>query len=514
MRNSLICGAAVCLAVVASYGQTPCSLSQAAVVSPVSGSTAYVLPGAENMKVSLAAWTNCAGDTGEVTFYLDGAVWATVNTVSGGGLYETLSSPVYALGYGQHTLTVSAVSLTDSSAVFEDTSVFYVSLASEEADTLGLPGGNGLPDSGFDYLAHAGDMWLDSKAAEGTGNRRLSSVVRWDGSVPGTVSLYDPLAPAQHVTATAPRSLLHPGETALIILQTAPDLVTLYGPVEASIFAPEPGNLPAAGRYVELSIAVSIDGGHSFLDISPSRLSAYPVHLTMSGLQFAPSGQRSMYGHPTHAQYTASQGLHVVAWEGSWSTGGVRNFEVADGTVEADLASLSAVAPFEGVTTPPALSVSPSGEHAYVFGFVEVGQYKEAVFTVKNAGGGTLTGEARAWAPYSIVSDASYSLESGATKQVVVRFGPTWAGVMSSTVSFSGGGGAVVEVVGTGFAEPAPEGCTGVAGLAGGGKGGGAGGAPALILLLCAVLSACASRPVRGFSLPARRGWGLRRLRP
>ena len=82
--------------------------------------------------------------------------------------------------------------------------------------------------------------------------------------------------------------------------------------------------------------------------------------------------------------------------------------------------------------------------------------------------------------------------------QAVVRFGPMWTGVMSSTVSFSGGGWAVVEVVGTGFAEPAPEGCTGVAGLASGGKNGGAGGAPVPILLLCAVLCACASRPVRG----------------
>jgi len=505
MRKSVICVAWVCLAVFACYGQTPCTLSEAAVVSPLSGSTVYVSAGAENMKLPLTAWTNCPGDSSEVTFYVDGAVWATVNTVSGGGLYETLSSPVYALGYGQHTLIISAVSLTDPAAVFEDTSVFYVSSASEEADELGLPGGNGLPDSGFDYLTQAGDAWLDSKVVEGTGNRRLSSVVRWDGSVPGTVSLYDPLAPAQHVTATAPRGLLRPDETALIILQTAPDLATLYGPVEASIFAPEPGELPAAGGYVELSVAVSMDTGHSFLEVSPSRLSAYPVHLTMSGLQFAPSGQpplseqRALYGHPTHVEYTAAQGLHVIAWEGSWSAGGVRNFEVVDGTIDADLASLSALAPFEGITIPPALSVSPSGETAYVFGFVEVGDYKEAVFTLTNTGGGTLTGEARASAPYSIVSDASYTLASGASKQVVVRFGPTLPGVMTSTVSFSGGGGAVVLVVGTGYEEPAPEGCTGGAGLAGGGgkSGDARGTAGVVILLLCAVLSAFARRPVR-----------------
>ena len=504
MRNflicALICAAWVYLAVFASYGQTPCTLSEVAVVSPLSGSTVYVTEGAESVKLSLAAWTSCPGDSSEVTFYVDGAVWATVATVSGGGLYETLSSPVYALGYGQHTLMVSAASLTDPSAVLEDTSIFYVSSASEEADELGLPGGNGLPDSGFEYLAHAGDTWLDSKVAEGTGNRRLSSVVRWDGSVPGTVSLYDPLAPAQHVTATAPRSLLRPGEAALVILQTAPDLATLYGPVEASIFAPEPGNLPAAGGYVELSVAVSVDGGHSFLEVSPSRLSAYPVHLTMSGLQFAPSGEPALYGHPTHVQYTGPQGLHVVAWEGSWSTGGVRNFEVVDGTVDADLASLSALAPFEGITTPPALSVSPSGENAYVFGFVEVADYREAVFTVTNTGGGTLTGEARASAPFSIVSDASYSLDSGASKQVVVRFAPVLPGVMTSTISFSGGGGAVVVVVGTGYEEPAPEGCTGAAGLAGGGgRTGDPGGTVAPMLLLCAVFAAGARRPVKAY---------------
>ncbi|MCX5772279.1 MAG: hypothetical protein NTZ09_18675 [Candidatus Hydrogenedentes bacterium] len=501
MRKFLAGGAWVCFSVFASYGQTPCTLSETEVASPVSGSTVYATAGAENMKFSLSVWTNCPGDTSEVSFYLDGAMWATVTAVSGGGLYETLSSQVYALGYGQHTLTVSAVSLTNPEAVFEDTSVFYVSSAPAEADELGLPGGNGLPDSGFEYLPHAGDTWLDSRVAEATGNRRLSSVVCWDGSAPGTVSLYDPLAPAQHVAATAPQSLLRPDETALIILQTAPDLVTLYGPVEASIIAPEPGDLPAAGGYVELSVAVSVDGGHSFLEISPSRLSSYPVHLTMSGLQFAPSGDPALYGHPTHAQYTAAQGLHVIAWEGAWSAGGVRNFTVVDGTLNADLASLSVLAPFEGITTPPSLSVSPSGQNQneYLFGFVEVGDYKEAAFTVTNTGGGTLRGEARVSAPFRIVSDASYVLDSGASKQVVVRFEPALPGVMTSTISFSGGGGAVVVVVGTGYEEPAPEGCAGVSGLAGGGgKRRNGGGTVAAVLLMMAVFAAGARRPVKG----------------
>ena len=500
MSRIAVVAAVALLVCLPGYGQSGCTLTDAAIVAPLTGSTVYVTPGAESMKVPFAVWTNCPADTSEVTFTLDGALLASVTTAGGDGLYHAVSAAVYLLGYGQHTLEISAARASSLPVVFEASSVFYVASASEDADVLGIAAdSNGLPDAGFEYLINGGDGWLDARTVESTGARRLTAVSRWDGSGPGVVTVYDPLAPAQYVTVTAPADLLRAGETALIILQTAPDLATLYGAVEASIFAAEPGTLPAAGRYVEASVAVSIDGGSTFLEAAPSRLAAHPVHVTIGGLQFGPEEEPDLYAHPTHVQQNTAQGLHVIAWEGTWTTSNVRNFDVDGGTVDADMVSLSALAPFEGLTSPPLVSVSPSTSYPYIYGFVEVGTYKDAVFTVTNAGGAVLTGEAMATAPFSIVSDSSYSLAAGASKQIVVRFMPTADAVATGSVTFSGGGGATLNVVGTGYEDAPPDGCTAAAAFItpSGSSGGGTGALMAGTAIALALLAAKRPRRAR-----------------
>jgi murein DD-endopeptidase MepM/ murein hydrolase activator NlpD len=93
-------------------------------------------------------------------------------------------------------------------------------------------------------------------------------------------------------------------------------------------------------------------------------------------------------------------------------------------------------------TTPsqnPILEVTPSSLN---FGNVTVGQCStNQSFTVRNAGGGTLTGTAATSAPFNIVSGGSFSLGANQSAQVTVRFCPTVAGQANGTVSFSSNGG-------------------------------------------------------------------------
>lgn len=87
----------------------------------------------------------------------------------------------------------------------------------------------------------------------------------------------------------------------------------------------------------------------------------------------------------------------------------------------------------------PAISATPSSVN---YGTVTVGATADQTITIKNTGGGTLSGSASVAAPFSIVSGSPYSLASGQSQNVVVRYSPTVAGSSSQSVSFTGGNGA------------------------------------------------------------------------
>jgi parallel beta-helix repeat protein len=107
----------------------------------------------------------------------------------------------------------------------------------------------------------------------------------------------------------------------------------------------------------------------------------------------------------------------------------------------------SDIGAYEAGTATPVLSVTTG---SLAFGTVSLGLTKDLTLTVKNAGGGTLTGLASTTAPFSVVGTASYSLAANQTKVVTVRFSPTVASAFSRTLSLTGGGGASVSLSGTG----------------------------------------------------------------
>src|SRR5438093_7680134 len=76
-------------------------------------------------------------------------------------------------------------------------------------------------------------------------------------------------------------------------------------------------------------------------------------------------------------------------------------------------------------------SVSPTGTVS--FGDVDVGSFADQVFTVQNTRGGTVSGSASAFPPFSIVSGSPFTLVgSEATQAVTVRFTPTASATVST----------------------------------------------------------------------------------
>ncbi|HEU4344218.1 MAG TPA: S8 family serine peptidase [Candidatus Binatia bacterium] len=95
----------------------------------------------------------------------------------------------------------------------------------------------------------------------------------------------------------------------------------------------------------------------------------------------------------------------------------------------------------------PIISISPS---SLDFGRVTRGRTANKSISVKNVGGGLLTGNATTNSPFSIVSGGSYSLKAGQSQTVTVRFSPSSVATFVGNVAFTGGGGASATVTGRG----------------------------------------------------------------
>lgn len=100
-------------------------------------------------------------------------------------------------------------------------------------------------------------------------------------------------------------------------------------------------------------------------------------------------------------------------------------------------------------TIAPVIKVTPT--EPTDFGTVAIGSFAERTFTVENIGGGTLNGTATTVAPFSSASGGSYRLTAGQGAQVIARFTPIAPGVVTGTVTFTGGGDTTRQVTGTGI---------------------------------------------------------------
>ncbi|MFZ1946296.1 MAG: choice-of-anchor D domain-containing protein [bacterium] len=105
-------------------------------------------------------------------------------------------------------------------------------------------------------------------------------------------------------------------------------------------------------------------------------------------------------------------------------------------------------------TNEPSDPVCDIDVQSLAFGSVTVGDSSDLVFRITNAGGGTLAGTvSQACAEFSVVGEADYSLGSGDTATITVRFAPTSVGAKTCNVS-TGASCAEVACTGTGDLEP------------------------------------------------------------
>lgn len=151
---------------------------------------------------------------------------------------------------------------------------------------------------------------------------------------------------------------------------------------------------------------------------------------------YAPAGSNA-YAHVTKTSGANPFVTYAVINDGA--TTGARS---GDGAfVSMDLS--------DDAASVPSLEASPSDLD---FGTIAVGQTRDLTVTVRNKGGGTVTGSAAASAaPFSVVSGSPFTLAAGQSQAVVVRFAPTSAGSAQGSVTIaSNAGGASVALRGSG----------------------------------------------------------------
>jgi len=102
-------------------------------------------------------------------------------------------------------------------------------------------------------------------------------------------------------------------------------------------------------------------------------------------------------------------------------------------------------------STNPVISLSPT---SLTFGSISTNTTGDLTLTVQNTGSGTLAGTATVSTPFSVVSGGSYSLGANQSQTVTVRFSPKVVGSVTNTVTFTGAGGKVASVSGTGVILP------------------------------------------------------------
>jgi len=447
--------------VVAVFVKEQCVLQAINALNLSDGAVLHVANGSLEMPLTLAAFTDCPDDTASVSFTLDDETALVANAGNAGGLFSVAGPALGAIQPGSHTLTVRATSRTRPAAVIPAFAIaFSVVREAAVVDT----DGNGIPDHSFETLASNGAAWLASTLVDDTGAKRLTGMVRWNGQdskTAGThaiVALSDAVNPAIRASVIVPAGLLHSGETGILLLQSAPDTVTLLGAIESSIAGSEPAASIANGAYAQASIMVSGDGGLHYAPIAPSRLAANPVHVAIEGANVAAAANPALYSYPTSVIADPVVGDRVIAWTGEWNQDHlVKTFKTAS-SIEADVSGLSVFAPLDEGLNAPVISVTlPAEGQSYSFGVVGAGRSLDAVFKVRNSGSGILAGKATASAPFSIVSGATYRLSAGQSQDVTVRFSPAAGVTYTSLVTFSGAGGFGVVVNGTGYTVSVPD---------------------------------------------------------
>ena len=315
------------------------------VASPLHGSIFNVATAQAVVPVTVTA--HASGAVEYVEYQMDGQPFGMAFEAP----YAVTSTfDVASFGLGQHTLTATArVEATQEDVV--TTSVFTVETIADQDDT----DNDGIPDNPYAALPLDGDTWVKAVDVAETGGTRTVGAARFEANVSAALREVPVVMGLDgRVTVSVPRALLQDTESGVVIVAVSEDAESLLGAEEAALLGGQPAGytLVEGGRYAQVSVITSADGGANYQDIDNARPAANPVHLDMQGLVSeaprtgtrAGSDPRTLFAHDTFVEIDDVTGLFFAVLDGDWyDAAGTADIDM----ISADLTSLSAlVAPY------------------------------------------------------------------------------------------------------------------------------------------------------------------------
>jgi hypothetical protein len=422
-----------------------CSIDSVLIASPVAD---IVIPSGANTSVTLtSAVTLATGGATNCDLYTQRVTYTLNDVVVGSSEDKANEFPVTTtLVEGAYVLKASAelVEIPDSAkaATFN----FAVKSANNH---------NGYLDNPFADLPNEGDRWLATGA--GVHCPRTITMLSWYGSAdaakqaaPVTVDVPRSDDPTQSVTVSVPRGVLAAGEHGILIVGISCDLPSLLGADQASLLSTEPtGKITGAAPFIA-NIIVSKDGGATFTELDNSILASNPVTIALNGLTFTQGLAKTFFASSTTVETSETTGLSIDVQAGPWSSDSVSNASTNNDLLTAQTTHLSVFEPFEVTPLGPTAEITPSAAYDFIVGIVEPGKSVTNTLTVTNIGGGTLSGQVTltdAAGVFNLVGSGAYSLATGESAQITVKFTPAKATDYTATLSFSGGASPVTMTV-------------------------------------------------------------------
>lgn len=370
---------------------------------------------------------------------------ATATDGCAGSVAVTTTGTVDVNTSGEYTIVYNATDGTNAATPVTRTVTVETCNACPDED------GNGLADDLFFCLDEDGES-ISFDVDGGTCNRHTYAQT-WFGDVAGediSVSQSNPDDPSQVFTASVARDIIGAGQQAILVLSTSCTLEDLLGDTAFNLGTTPDGEV-AGNNWLDVSIVVSNDGGLTYQKLDNAILANSPVTITINGLNATAGAEVSLESYDTYIAPDEDTGLATIqaVLGDSWGSDGVA-CSYADGTITCEVTHLSVFGAFESLADPAAIEVTPSPAYDLIVGTVQLGAQATATLTVKNVGGGTLTGNATINSPnskFTLVGDATFSLTEGASDTITVRFAPGQdTGNFTGTVTITNSAGAPVTV--------------------------------------------------------------------
>lgn len=330
------------------------TLSSLTITNPANNSTVFVESGATNVPLTMTSEVDDASDTIGVRYTFGDSQMAESSVPPFPGLIPDVTAltnfTIQAAAASYESYVESGMESFDITA----SSTFTRETVTADADA------NGVPDNPFALNLGPNDVYVNTIEVNG---KKRTVVIRAlpepdaklvdlpeDGT---TVAATDPDNASRSVSVNFPSGLVQAGETGRALVVIGDDVEAVTGETSGAVITTQPADgLVTDALFAEASVLISNDGGTSFSEVDPARLTGNPVSIVNAGTQTVSGSNVAYFSFDTTT--AGPPAVVTSSTTDSWTKSALGT-SVQTGAVSTQTETLSLFAPFN---TPAALNIT------------------------------------------------------------------------------------------------------------------------------------------------------------